>query len=986
MHWQRVNALVRGWRITPPTLVQRSGSPPPVLNHGDSAKPPRGTERTEKNSVFSVPPWLMKPVAPLRQGVLGWISVGLIIALVVQPLLAPTPRGDDILLHYYRIPVINSLLQQGVLYSRWAPDLVFGYGYPLFNFYPPFSAYALTAAYWLSGENALLGWNLLSGLILIATGLGMFLLGRRLFGTIGGVFAAAAYVLSPHVLYQTFHRGSLSNALALAFLPFALLTLIDLAQSPGARRWALAALAFAAIPLSHLVTGALLVIPLTTLGLLAAILQRGDWKIKTGRAGVVGLAVAAGLALAAFSWLPALAEIQVTQYNVAVVKVDFTLFFADLFRWPPPAIDGLANPDLPLSVGVGQLVLGGIGFGLAAFLCLAHLRDRRTPTERGSGKTEAIIAVAGVLAACITFLATPLSTWFWENVSILNNFQFPLRLLDAGAFLFPLACGWLAQRFITPSRRRIAIGGLALIVFYANAVPYLYPLRWQTSLPARPTLADITRQAQAQYGIYGLTSWGEYMPSTARTWPTEPPFPGADLGATLDQKLIGTGLPAGSVLGASGGPTSAAFDLNLPDATALTFYTFYFPGWAAEIDGRATSIGPDDEGRLAVTVPAGEHRLTVYFGETPIRLASDGMSIFAALLIALALLFPRRIFARFAVTRGTVESLPNRPVEQATPVDVRAAVFCSVLLVLALYKFVWLDHFESPWVHHFQNGSLADTVVPAWSEFGSEVKLVGYRLEAPDELTLYWQARQVPTRNYQVEVLLSDARGVPRAKVTHDTPGHNLTSRWEASQLVRDEYRLPLDEAQRPIGYRLSVALVDPVARQAVPLLDSPGAAEQSTSVGTTKLAPLPGRTDPTAQSVNAIFDDKIELVRALIPDQVAAGATFTYTLAWRSLAAVSEDYTVFVHLLNADETPAAVNDAQPRGGVYPTSFWSPGEEIADEHAWSLSVAPGDYRLEVGLYRLDTGERLRVKGGPPGSETRVILKTIQVTASTGTTR
>jgi hypothetical protein len=897
----------------------------------------------------------------------GWISLGLISAIVVQPLLAATPRGDDVLLHYYRIPVIESLLRQGVLFSRWSPDLVFGYGYPLFNFYPPLSAYGLAAAYWLSGQNALLAWNLASGLILIVTGLGMFLLGRRLFGVIGGVFAAAAYVLSPHVLYQTFHRGSLSNALALAWLPFALLALVDLARLPTARRWAWAALAFAAIPLSHLVTGALLVIPIAVLGLLAAWLQPGDRNLRARQTGAVGLAIGAGLALSAFSWLPAFSEIRFTYYDTAVSKVDFAGYFADLFRWPAPVVAGAANPGLPLSVGVGQLILGGVGFGLAALLW----RRRRS-------RTEAVVAVSGLLAVPVTFLATPASAWFWANLSILDNFQFPLRLLDVGAFLFPIACGWLAHRFVTAAWWRIGVAGLTLALFFANAAPYLYPLRWQSSLPARPTLADITRQAQAQYGIYGLTSWGEYMPSTVRGWPAEPPFPGADSGAALDQKLIRADLPDGAVIRSSGGPLDAALHLDLPDTTTLAFYTFYFPGWSARIDGQPAAIGPDAEGRLAVTLPAGAHRLDLYFGETPVRAVSDAVSSIAALSIALALANLRRNpQAQSAVLTG-----PGAPATSGAA----ARVFCGVLLTLAAVKFVWLDHFDSPLVHHFQHGSLADTIAPVWSEFGSEVKLVGYRLQAPDELILYWQARQTPARDYRVEVLLSDAQGVPKATITRDTPGRNLSSRWEPLQLIRDDYRLPLDEASRPMGYRLSVALVDPIARRALPLLDSPDADQHSSPIGTTKLAPLSGPADPAAQPVAAIFDGKIELVRALVPDQVVAGTPFTYTLTWKSLAPVADDYTVFAHLLNADDTLAATNDAQPRAGLYPTSFWSPGEEIVDERTWPASLGPGAYRLEVGLYRLDTGERLIVAGESAAPETRVLLKTIQVVARAGATR
>jgi hypothetical protein len=101
-------------------------------------------------------------------------------------------------------------------------------------------------------------------------------------------------------------------------------------------------------------------------------------------------------------------------------------------------------------------------------------------------------------------------------------------------------------------------------------------------------------------------------------------------------------------------------------------------------------------------------------------------------------------------------------------------------------------------------------------------------------------------------------------------------------------------------------------------------------------------------------------------------------TLYWKSLAPVAEDYTVFVHLLNPDGTPAAGDDSQPRGGLYPTSFWSPGEVVADERQWSLSLAPGEYTLEVGLYLLETGERLAVSGAHAELGDRVILGKVTV--------
>jgi hypothetical protein len=54
--------------------------------------------------------------------------------------------------------------------------------------------------------------------------------------------------------------------------------------------------------------------------------------------------------------------------------------------------------------------------------------------------------------------------------------------------------------------------------------------------------------------------------------------------------------------------------------------------------------------------------------------------------------------------------------------------------------------------------------------------------------------------------------------------------------------------------------------------------------------------------------------------------------------------------------------DAQPGGGNYPTSAWKSGEVIEDVH---LLPAGGELKIpraSIGLYRLDTGERLPIDG------------------------
>jgi uncharacterized membrane protein len=96
------------------------------------------------------------------------------------------------------------------------------------------------------------------------------------------------------------------------------------------------------------------------------------------------------------------------------------------------------------------------------------------------------------------------------------------------------------------------------------------------------------------------------------------------------------------------------------------------------------------------------------------------------------------------------------------------------------------------------------------------------------------------------------------------------------------------------------------------------------------------------------------------------AGEPLHLTLYWRALRRMTEDYTVFVHLLSPDGRIVAQADRQPQNYTYPTRWWVPNEVVPD--AIQLDVPPdapaGPYRLRVGLYRAETGERLPLTAGP----------------------
>ena len=87
-------------------------------------------------------------------------------------------------------------------------------------------------------------------------------------------------------------------------------------------------------------------------------------------------------------------------------------------------------------------------------------------------------------------------------------------------------------------------------------------------------------------------------------------------------------------------------------------------------------------------------------------------------------------------------------------------------------------------------------------------------------------------------------------------------------------------------------------------------------------------------------------------------------TLYWQSLAPVSADYDVFVHVLDANGELVAQVDQQPLQGLAATHLWQPGDVVRDPYQLTLppEQSADAYTIQVGMYLRQTGERLSAVG------------------------
>jgi 4-amino-4-deoxy-L-arabinose transferase-like glycosyltransferase len=242
-------------------------------------------------------------------------------------------------------------------------------------------------------------------------------------------------------------------------------------------------------------------------------------------------------------------------------------------------------------------------------------------------------------------------------------------------------------------------------------------------------------------------------------------------------------------------------------------------------------------------------------------------------------------------------------------------------------------------------------------------RLLGYDLEqgavepgGTARVILYWEAVSETDVNY---VLFAQLFGREAAKVgqrdTFPGLGHYPTSFWRPGQVILDEVPIPVaSDAVAPSRLRLDVGLYEQGAGR-LPVVDGAKDPVDTATIGWLKLASTEEPPPPTI-STDYRLGDAIGLTGY---DLRRESGNLFLTLHWSSLASVGRDYTVFVHLLNSDGNVVAQADSPPVGGDYPTSLWAPGETIVGQRALDVEgLSSGVYELALGMYLLETGDRL----------------------------
>jgi len=541
----------------------------------------------------------------------------LLILLFIIPAILPILRPD--FYHFSDEPHIANLYQMirafesGQFPPRLAPDMSYGYSYPLFNFYYPL-AYYLGALFFKVTGSLIISLKLLFLITIPLSAIFMYQWLREHTDKISSLAGALIYVYTPYRAVDLYIRGALGETFAFLFFPLVGLWAYKTFKNNSWRSVGVFAFVVGLFVLSHNLSP-LFFIPWISLYLVVLAYLDGGWKKLVKPFLGIGL----GFTLSSYWWAPAFLEKGLLASTTPFHYKDHFPFIKQLIfsKWGYGASNPGIYDDISFQIGIINLVL----ILIASFGFVKLFLKRKTRRKKKKG-----LILPGFYLASLLFVILMMNIRFsflWEATSFANYIQFPWRLLlmttfltsslvifwnkkyNKLALLFPMAALILTFSYFRPSEYFSPDDDYFLNRFFAN----------RTIDGEREQISKDYKNYSEDYLLLPL--WVEERPSEL------PDFP-----IVSETALVEGVVEINSV--------SYQANIVTEEKSLIEINKYFFPGWNVEVDDRLVETETlKPHGNMGVWVEEGVHTIKVYWAETPLRKAFDIVSLISLALILL---------------------------------------------------------------------------------------------------------------------------------------------------------------------------------------------------------------------------------------------------------------------------------------------------------------------------------------------------------------
>ncbi|MFA6185053.1 MAG: glycosyltransferase family 39 protein [Candidatus Shapirobacteria bacterium] len=506
-------------------------------------------------------------------------------------------------------------LKDGQIPCRWTPDLGFGYGYPLFNFYPPFPNIVgqVFRTFSFSFTQSI---KFTAVVQFILSALFMYILASSLFGKLGGFVAALFYTYVPYHALNIYVRGAMNEAWAAVFFPLIFYFARKIVLKPKSNDIIGLGVSFAFLLLSHNPM-VLTFTPILFVWVLFLFWQTYGLNfkkmipifIKLGISGVLSAS------LAAFFTLPLLFETKFIQvesmfqgyYSFSAHFVSLKQMFLSNYWNDGGSVWG-PNDTMSFMIGFTHWVLAVL---ISFYFIITSIKNKKI------NKKLLLPTLLILMAFGTAFMAHEKSTFIWQIFTPLQKIQFPWRFLNHTAFLLSLSAGilpYICQK-IFPKKFALIPTILILIILFATNISHFYPVHSGPVTDAEK-FSGSSWERQISASIY------DYLPKTASSAAKSVAIPYID-NINPNEALI-------NMSGQKKGTDWLFFNLFLNQDAKVTISQLAFPNFEITDKGQKIDYEIEPElGRMVVNLKNGDHQIYVKLKNTPIRTISNYISLFA---------------------------------------------------------------------------------------------------------------------------------------------------------------------------------------------------------------------------------------------------------------------------------------------------------------------------------------------------------------------
>lgn len=483
---------------------------------------------------------------------------------------------------------------------RWVPDLGYGYGYPLFQYYAPLPYYVMELTH-LAGFSFIGSVKIGFILSILLSGYIFFFFLRKIFPSSVAFLGSLLYVYIPIRAADIYVRGAMGEAWGFVTTPLIFYSFEKFLNKRNYFSMIFLSVSFFLFLISHNLT-ILMMFPFFVLWIIARVLNVEN-RFEVFKKTLVSLGL--GVFLAGFYVVPLIFEKDLVHLETLTQGYfDYNAHFASLrqlffsFHWGyGPSILG-PNDEVSLSSGPLQILLS-----FCALLFSLIFKNRKIKL--------ASFGLFLILTLSL-FLSHQRSVFIWQRVEFLKYLQFPWRFLVLSAFVSSVLSSFLFS-FSDNKKTKFILPLICILVLVIYS-PFFKPKDW-FYISDDEKLSGQYLERQITASIY------DYLPKSAKV----APFAKSDEGLIITRGEI-------EEIERKRGTNWFYYKINvISEAAEVSIPTFDFPGLKIKVNGFNAEYRTYGElGHPTIKLNKGENIISTNLGRSFARYLGDLLSLSGA--------------------------------------------------------------------------------------------------------------------------------------------------------------------------------------------------------------------------------------------------------------------------------------------------------------------------------------------------------------------